>query len=150
MAPIVIKFVYKGPESYRYYWNNSEILTWNKMTDGLRVLFGISDENLALVYKDNDGENVMVTNQFDLTHMLTTNLEHKFIKVLVLKGTIEELLKVSSSLGNDDTVDIDRKSSDSADSKNVSPSPSLYSSKSKVKAQRFPMPKFEDLDVLQK
>ncbi|PVU95219.1 hypothetical protein BB561_001942 [Smittium simulii] len=92
-APVVIKFIYKGPEYYRYYWENRSTIAWGQLVDGLRLLYGIAEEVLTLVYKDSEGENVLVTNQHDLKFMLNMSDKATSLKVMVMVGSVHELLK---------------------------------------------------------
>ncbi|OLY80017.1 hypothetical protein AYI68_g655 [Smittium mucronatum] len=96
MAPIVIKFIYKGPEYYRYYWDDTEKLKWKTLIDGVRLLFGITSDKVTLVYKDDDGENVLVTNQFDLTFMISSAKLLPSIKVRVIIGTVPQIMNTST------------------------------------------------------
>ncbi|PVU97086.1 hypothetical protein BB560_005769 [Smittium megazygosporum] len=93
--PVVIKFIYKGPEYYRYYWSDRSNVEWAKLVNGLRVLFGIPQEVLILVYKDSEGENILITNQFDLQYILNARTEPipTSFKVMVVVGSVQDILQ---------------------------------------------------------
>ncbi|OMJ25863.1 hypothetical protein AYI70_g609 [Smittium culicis] len=102
MPPVIIKFIYKGPEYYRYYWENYEKIKWKSLIDGVRLLFGITSDKVTLVYKDLESENILITNQFDLDFILSNPARDvPYLKVLVIVGTVPQLTSASTLLKSD-------------------------------------------------
>ncbi|KAJ1732521.1 hypothetical protein LPJ72_003378 [Coemansia sp. Benny D160-2] len=81
----VLKFTNNGGKLYfRYYFPHPETLTWNKLTNGLRVLFSITSTDVYVRYTDVDGTKIMVNDDSGLRIMFDEMRATDVIRIEVI------------------------------------------------------------------
>ncbi|KAJ1862786.1 hypothetical protein LPJ57_006335 [Coemansia sp. RSA 486] len=81
----VLKFTNDGGKLYfRYYFPQPSSLTWNKLTSGLRVLYGIASTDLYIRYTDPDGSKITVNDDSGLKIMFDETKASDVIRIEVI------------------------------------------------------------------
>ncbi|KAJ1959799.1 hypothetical protein GGI12_004149 [Dipsacomyces acuminosporus] len=81
----VLKFKTRDSEFYyRYYFPQPNKLKWRELVDGLRVLYGVASEDVYIVYKDEAGSKINVTDDGGLKIMFEENSDNDVIRVEVI------------------------------------------------------------------
>ncbi|KAJ1641742.1 hypothetical protein J3B02_005007 [Coemansia erecta] len=81
----VLKFTNDGGKLFfRYYFPQPSSLTWNKLTSGLRVLYGIASTDLYIRYTDPDGSKITVNDDSGLKIMFDETKASDVIRIEVI------------------------------------------------------------------
>ncbi|KAJ2835034.1 hypothetical protein GGI24_000104 [Coemansia furcata] len=81
----VLKFTITGGKLYfRYYFPHPHLLTWNKLTNGLRVLFSIASPDIYIRYVDTEGTKITVSDDGGLKIMFDETKDTDVIRIEVL------------------------------------------------------------------
>ncbi|KAJ2780255.1 hypothetical protein H4R18_003567 [Coemansia javaensis] len=99
----VLKFTNNGGELYfRYYFPAPEQLTWNKLVEGLRVLFSIAHSEVHICYTDADGTKITVNDSSGLKIMFddTRDSDVIHIEVVAEKAPLHGVVPVGGGGGS--------------------------------------------------
>ncbi|KAJ1895169.1 hypothetical protein GGI16_003839 [Coemansia sp. S142-1] len=80
----VLKFTINGGKLYfRYYFPHPHQLTWNKLTNGLRVLYSVASPGIYIRYVDTEGSKITVNDDGGLKIMFDETRESDVIRIEV-------------------------------------------------------------------
>ncbi|KAJ2485582.1 hypothetical protein IWW37_005903 [Coemansia sp. RSA 2050] len=81
----VLKFTINGGKLYfRYYFPHPHLLTWNKLTNGLRVLYSVASPGIYIRYIDTEGSKITVSDDGGLKIMFDEMKDTDVIRIEVL------------------------------------------------------------------
>ncbi|KAJ2900173.1 hypothetical protein GGI21_004766, partial [Coemansia aciculifera] len=92
----VLKFTINGGKLYfRYYFPHPHLLTWNKLTNGLRVLYSVASPGIFIRYVDTEGTKITVNDDGGLRIMFDETKDSDVIRIEVF--TDEEAASLAGS-----------------------------------------------------
>ncbi|KAJ2745179.1 hypothetical protein GGI20_002361 [Coemansia sp. BCRC 34301] len=94
----VLKFTINGGKLYfRYYFPHPHHLTWNKLTNGLRVLYSVASPGIFIRYVDTEGTKITVNDDGGLRIMFDETKDSDVIRIEVF--TDDEAASLAGSGG---------------------------------------------------